>query len=69
MRASMRPRPLSRGNRLAWSDGAPMTMYRFNEAAAVKPRKLTAVEAGKRSEKCFNEAAAVKPRKRPTIHQ
>src|SRR3989337_2367517 len=60
--ASMRPRRLRRGNhrklhllRLAGP--------RFNEAAAITPRKFGSAELGGSRGKGFNEAAAITPRK------
>ena len=58
----MRPRPLGRGNTVAAADDKTPE-YRFNEAAAVGPRKPPAIHHGCASMRGFNEAAAVGPRK------
>ena len=56
-RASMRPRPLSRGNRICRC-GHGTAGCRFNEAAAVKPRKLIAVVVAAEGNLC----ASMRPR-------
>ncbi len=61
----MRPRLLGRGNILNL-DAYLSQATRFNEAAAVRPRKLPGWNIGSHRPSCFNEAAAVRPRKHAT---
>ncbi len=60
--ASMRPRPLSRGNVDCVRPVGCISRC-FNEAAAVKPRKRSGPARSFARPQRFNEAAAVKPRK------
>ncbi len=60
--ASMRPRLLGRGN-LCGAMRPPPGRFRFNEAAAVRPRKRKARFPPADLIPSFNEAAAVRPRK------
>ena len=62
--ASMRPRPLGRGNAHQYIDCQLASMRCFNEAAAVGPRKLCGTWPKPWTTASFNEAAAVGPRKR-----
>ena len=66
VRASMRPRQFSRGNGLAAWRTARELLGRFNEAAAIQPRKHETALRMTGGRYRFNEAAAIQPRKPAT---
>ena len=60
----MRPRQSSLGNDHDGDASVALDVSRFNEAEAIKPRKLWHWPRVRHLARCFNEVEAIKPRKR-----